>query len=555
MTEKLLTGTLSLNTTNQLTYRSGITNKDADGLSRKVESTMSSEGVQFPEILKAISQSVSADIEDHPYVDSIAMSISEDCPVDENIPQEILQSTVLSKQDDVILILCLCSSVVYTTESCLERTLILDYIACGQRPDIKQVEALGLDKLYIKEWDRFKIEERILLRCSTQQGQDTQQLVLPAKLREDMFKAYHEDLEHQGRDRTLSLMKRRLYWPGMDWLVESKIKQCGRCIRRKILPTRAADPVNIISTAPMEVVCIDYHTIEPSTGGIENVLIIMDHFTRYAQAIPTRNQTAHTTARLLYENFFVHYGFPARLHSDQGANIESKLIKSLCDFIGMKETGTTPYQPMGNGIVEKFNKTLLNMLGTLQDNQKADWKSHLPTLIHNAATHDSTGFSPFYLMFGRHPRLAFDAFLGIPQSQEQVRSRQDYVGKLKQLTAYAYETASSEAKKRAERQKGYYDYKVRYMKLEVGDRVLVKIVGLRGKQKLAHLWEHCPHVMKSQSVPAIPVYEVVKENSPDVNQEFSTAICYYHSLHYHARGHIYQRKRNLTRRKQKKKTS
>ena len=75
-----------------------------------------------------------------------------------------------------------------------------------------------------------------------------------------MFKAYHEDFEHQGRDRTLSLMKRRLYWPGMDWYVESKIKQCGRCIRRKVLPTRAADPVNIISTAPMEVVCIDsYH--------------------------------------------------------------------------------------------------------------------------------------------------------------------------------------------------------------------------------------------------------------------------------------------------------
>ena len=117
-------------------------------------------------------------------------------------------------------------------------------------------------------------------------------------------------------------------------------------------------------------------------------------------------------------------------------------------------------------------------------------------------------------MFGRHPRLAFDAFLGIPKSQEQVRSRQDYVGKLKQRTAYAYETASSEAKKSAERQKGYYDYKVRYMKLEVDDRVLVKIVCLRGKQKLAHLWEHCPYVMKSQPVPAIPVYEVVKENSP-----------------------------------------
>ena len=117
-------------------------------------------------------------------------------------------------------------------------------------------------------------------------------------------------------------------------------------------------------------------------------------------------------------------------------------------------------------------------------------------------------------MFGRHPRLAVDAFLGIPQSEEQTRSHQNYVDKLKQRMAYAYDTASSEARKNAERQEEYYDYKVRHMKLEVGDRVLVKNVGIRGKQKLADLWEHCPYVIKSQPMSDIPVYEVVKENYP-----------------------------------------
>ena len=489
-----------------LTYRSGISNRDADGLSRKVESTEPSEGVQFPEILKAISQSVNASVEEHPYIDSLTASTSEGNQAgDEDIPQELLRSTALSKQDWI-----------KAQRDDREICLILDFIISGQRPDSKQAETQNLDKRYIKEWDRLKIENDILLRCSTLQGQDSQQLVLPARFREDIFNAYHDDMGHQGRDRTLSLMKRRVYWPGMDTYVEKMIKRCDRCIRRKVLPTRAADLVNITSTAPMEVVCIDYLTIEPSKGGIENVLVITDHFTRYAQAIPARNQTAHTTARLLYENFFVHYGFPARIHSDQGANFESKLIKSLCDLTGMKKTRTTPYHPMGNGMVERFNRTLLNMLGTLQDNQKADWKSHLSTLTHayNAATHDSTGFSPFYLMFGRHSRLAVDAFLGLPQSQQQVRSRQDYVDKLKQRMAFAYDTASSEARKSADRQKGYYDDKVRYTNLEVGDRVLVKNVGLRGKQKLADLWEHCPYVVRSQPVPSIPVFEVVKENSP-----------------------------------------
>ena len=81
---------------------------------------------------------------------------------------------------------------------------------------------------------------------------------------------------------------------------------------------------------------------------------------------------------------------------------------------------------MGNGQVERFNQTLLQMLGTLQPTQKSDWKSYVLPLVHayNATRHDTTGFSPFYLMFGRHPRLALDAFLGLEPSAEVVEHRQ-----------------------------------------------------------------------------------------------------------------------------------
>ena len=83
---------------------------------------------------------------------------------------------------------------------------------------------------------------------------------------------------------------------------------------------------------------------------------------RYAQAFPTRNQLAKTTAKVLSENFIVYYGFPARLHGDQGRNFESSVIKELCSLAGVQKTRTTPYHPMGNGMGERLNQTILNML-------------------------------------------------------------------------------------------------------------------------------------------------------------------------------------------------
>ena len=176
--------------------------------------------------------------------------------------------------------------------------------------------------------------------------------MLPTTLVETVFKAYHDDLGHQGRDRTTSLIRRRFFWPGMMDDIKQRVRLCGRCIRRKTALTKAAELVNITSSAPMELVCIDFLSLEKSKGGHENILVITDHFSRYAQAIPTRNQKATTTAKVLFENFFLHYGFPAVLHSDKGANFESKVIRKLCEIAGVKKSRTTPYHPMGNRMVE-----------------------------------------------------------------------------------------------------------------------------------------------------------------------------------------------------------
>ena len=211
----------------------------------------------------------------------------------------------------------------------------------------------------------------------------------------------------------------------------------------------------------------------------------------------------------------MHYGFPARIHSDQGQNFESHLIKELCLLSGTKKSRTTPYHAMGNGMVERYNQTLLKMLGTLEDHQKADWKSHIPTLVHayNCTHHESTGYSPYYLMFGRHPRLAIDALLGLPTDSISGASQSDYVVKLRDRMSTAYKKAQEIADKAGKRNKHHYDQRARSSLLAEGDRVLVRNVSLRGKQKLADRWESAPYIVLSQPNPDIPVYEVKREGA------------------------------------------
>lgn len=199
---------------------------------------------------------------------------------------------------------------------------------------------------------------------------------------------------HLGIERTLELTRSRFYWPKMAADVERKVKTCERCVRRKTQPDKAAPLVNIKTTRPMELVCMDFLSLEPDSHNTKDILVITDHFTKYAVAIPTRDQKASTVAKTLWEHFLGHYGFPERLHSDQGRDFESHTIKELCSLAGIRKVRTSPYHPRGNP-VERYNRTLLSMLGTLKDKEKIQWRDHVKPLTHayNCTRNDVTGFS------------------------------------------------------------------------------------------------------------------------------------------------------------------
>jgi hypothetical protein len=147
-------------------------------------------------------------------------------------------------------------------------------------------------------------------------SETTYQLVLPVDYRDVVLKGLHDDAGHQGKDRTLYLVKSRFYWPGVNKDVENKVSTCPNCILRKSKVKNSVELVCIESRQQLELIYIYFLSLKQPRGGYENILVITDHFTRYAQAIPTRNKRAQNTTRCLWKSFIQHYSFPARIHSD-----------------------------------------------------------------------------------------------------------------------------------------------------------------------------------------------------------------------------------------------
>ena len=191
--------------------------------------------------------------------------------------------------------------------------------------------------------------------------------------------------------------------------------------------------------------------------GEKNVLALTDVFTKFKVAIPTRDQKAVTVAKALVKEWFCKFGLPTRLHSDRGRNFESSVIKELCSIYGIEKSRTTPYHPEGNGQVERFNRTMHNLLRTLPPEQKKHWTNDLSGLvfIYNITPHASTGLSPYFLMYGRSPTLPLDHLLG--QCVQAATGADDWVETHRRKLEDAFVHAREVLKKNADRRRIRYN--------------------------------------------------------------------------------------------------
>ena len=247
------------------------------------------------------------------------------------------------------------------------RTLLADQIPLTaelRQSQTREVSAMlrGSDNLYF--------QQGVLFKHSTIAGEQVQRLVVPLSSRPLVYRGIHDEVGHLGSERGVALARSRFYWYHMEDDIKAYCKRCVRCVLRKTPPPRAAYMSSLQSSGPMVLPCIDFLKVEADRWNRTNILVVTDYFTRFARAIPTRNQTAKAVAEALWKEFFLDFGFPRRLHSDRGASFTGQLVKQLCALTGIQGSLTTPYHPQENSQVERFNRSLVQMLGTMTDEQK-----------------------------------------------------------------------------------------------------------------------------------------------------------------------------------------
>lgn len=384
---------------------------------------------------------------------------------------------------------------------------ILEFMKNGSaKPSWQDISSFSpATKRYWALWQSLHLRNGVLYRkWESEDGRANRwQLILPRSRIPEVLGELHSSATggHFGLLKTLRKVRERFYWDNSSKDVEQWCTSCDQCAARKGPRKRTRGKLQLYNVgAPFERIALDILGPLPTTNGQNKfILVVMDYFSKWPEAYSIPDQEASTISEVLVENWISRFGVPLLIHSDQGTNFTSAVFKGMCDIMGMKKTQTTPLHPQSDGMVERFNRTILNHLSVFVSRNQRDWDQKLPLflLAYRSAVHETTGYTPAQLLFGRDLRLPCDILFGCPQDvlPSPVEYLQDLQERLKTIHHFTRERINIST----DRMKLRYDVNANQAEFKENDKVWLwnpkRQKGL--SPKLQNHWEG-PYIVMSQ---------------------------------------------------------
>ena len=299
---------------------------------------------------------------------------------------------------------------------------------------------------------------------------------------------------HFSLEETYRRIKIRYYWPQMYNDVRNYVQTCNECQRRG--KNHRSEPLHPIKVGqPFDRLGIDLVGPFPVTArGNTYIVVATEYLTKWPEARAIPDSTAASVVTFFYEDIICRHGCPKILQTDRGTHFVNEMLDTLCQKSGVKHKLSTAYHPQTNGLVERFNKTLCEVLAKFANENKDDWDLFVPSALfaYRTKRHETTRHEPFYLMYGREPVLPVEFSVTTIQAEiPETDHQEDLLKRIHAITgklAQEHIVAQDRIYKSQQKQKQRFDAKVKIIQYKIGDLVLLYQSKLHGKQKLEPRW-------------------------------------------------------------------
>ena len=357
----------------------------------------------------------------------------------------------------------------------------------------------------IRNLHDYSLQEGVLYKANYNPSGRLWLLCVPASLQIQAIKTVHDDPTggHLGLARTLATLKGRFFWPSMFRTVRRYVAGCQVCqaFNRRTGPPPGLLQVPDNPTRPFQKIGIDYLGPFPKSHRRNtHVIVMIDHLTRYVEAVPVTAATTKNAIEALKSNIFYRHSIPELIVQDQGRHFTSNTFKDELSKRGIKHSMTSPYHPQTNGLTERFNETLKRCVAKFAAPDQKDWDDHIQAAVYsyNATKHDVTNYSPHYLLYAKDPVIPVD--LVFPVIHDRIDDEEP--NQLRDRLHIAHSEARGRTKVAKQKEKVRYDSHHVPVQYNLGDLVwrhaIKRKIGLN--EKLLPTWDG-PYEVVGQLTP------------------------------------------------------